>query len=516
LNPAGTPEPDPDPAPRRLHPVTLVQQLILSLPGFLALMYATYRTPDSTNWISLVIAVLYALVTLPLIYLRYERFRYWITPNELVIRSGVLTKKHRNIPLEKIQNVEIVQRLIPRLTSTARVQVETAGSASAEGVLEFVSIREAERIRQVVRDFNRSAVARSDSRRPKPLPESVHEAGSPHRGHDATESSLQPDPGKQLLFKMEFNRVLLSGAFRFSLLYIAIIFSLIQFFQPDPEALAEWVLRERYDQFIQAARGAPFIAVVVAIISAALLSWISGIVVNVNKYFGFKLWSEAGKVSKRSGLLTISEGSIPKRKIQALIISTNPLMKALDWWSASVQTMGISPGDQGRPVVAPFVRWEELKAIRPHLVSADLPISFEQVSTRRVVRLSIRYLFLLAATAAALYFVWSSWWVAFAFAPVVVVIAWMQWRAHGYAVGDEAFVVRRGVLRKRIWVLPYNKMQVFYSTQSLFQRRRDLRSIYVDTAGASSFATPAVYDVRTDDAARLVNSIYARFIDQTS
>ena len=516
MNPAPETGRSDDATPRKLHPVTLLQRFLISLPGFAAVLFATWRSPDSGNWVTLVVTIIYAVVALPLIYLRYQRFSYWITSTELVIRSGVLTRQHRNIPLEKIQNVEIVQRLLPRLTSTARVQVVTAGSSSAEGVLEFVSLKEAERIRSIVRDYSRTAAERLSR---------VRRASGVHGSESVTagESNTKPwadeaestTEDKRLLLDLGLGRVLLSGAYRFSLLYIAIIFSLIQFFQPDPEVLAEWLLREQYDPVIEAVRASPLIAVTIAVVTATLLSWLSGILVNLNKYFRFKLWSEPGKVSKRSGLLTLSEGTVPTRKIQAVIATTNPVMKARDWWTISVQTMGLDVRGEGYTVVAPFVHWAEFESIRPRLIEADLDGELRPVSRRRFGRLTSRYVLAVGALSIALRSFWVLWWIVLPLIPILALVAWGQWRAHRFAVGRDALIVRRGLVRKKLWVLPFRKMQVFYTTQSIFQRRRDLRSVYVDTAGASTLSTPTVYDLRTADALALVEAIYERFDEET-
>jgi putative membrane protein len=495
----------------RLHPITLVQRFILSLPGFAAVLLATYRSPDSANWVSLIATIAYALIALPLIYLRYVRFSYWITPRELVIQSGVFTRQHRSIPLEKIQNVSIVQRLLPRLTATASVQVVTAGSTTAEGVLEFVSLSEARRIREIVRAY-RSHEIPQGLRQTRPQADDARQEAGSGRLND----SIDEKSGRNLLLELGLGRVLLSGAFRFSLLYIAIIFSLLQFFQPDPEALTQWLLQERYAAFVAAIRAAPGLAALLAIMSAALLSWASGIAVNLNKFYRFRLWEETDKVTKRTGLLTVSERSIPKRKIQAVIIRSNPLMVALDWWSASVQTIGHDVSKQGYAVVAPLVRWQELQNINGRLTSVTAPTSFQCVSKRRAGRLTVRYVFGLVGVAAGLSLVWHLWWTVLFAAPVLAALAFLQWRAHGFALAETGLAIRRGLIKRQMWLIPYSRMQVFYAVQSIFQRRRDLKSVYVDTAGASNMSAATIYDLRTDDAEKLMNLLYSQFIDRTS
>jgi putative membrane protein len=75
---------------RRLHPLTLVQRLIVSLPGLVFILLPLFKESDGTAWFNLIFAGLYALFVLPWIAVYYLRFRYWITPTELIIHSGVV------------------------------------------------------------------------------------------------------------------------------------------------------------------------------------------------------------------------------------------------------------------------------------------------------------------------------------------------------------------------------------------------------------------------------------------
>ncbi|MDX1741180.1 MAG: hypothetical protein R3178_07800, partial [Rhodothermales bacterium] len=152
----------------------------------------------------------------------------------------------------------------------ARVKVVTAGSDTAEGVLEYVSVAEAKRIREAIRTIQRqekdvaTEVAGGRSDDGQPLVSGV--------------------PSPRHLITVTTERVLLSGVFRFSLLYIALIFSALQFFEPDPEALVDFLSRGRASEWASVFAESPWTAALTAVVIASLLSWISGILVNLNLY----------------------------------------------------------------------------------------------------------------------------------------------------------------------------------------------------------------------------------------
>ena len=481
---------------RRLHPMTLVQRFILSLPGFVILLMPVIRAPSSADFFTISIAVLYGVLTLPFIFLQYQRFRYWITPKELVIHSGVLTRRRRNIPVDRIQNIEIEQKLLPRLLGTARVKVVTAGSDSAEGVLEYVSLSEARRIREAIRTIQKGETVDTSVDAPE-----AAAAGS----SAAIESAAQP------LISLNLERVLLSGAFRFSLLYIALIFSALQFFEPDPEALIDLMTRGRFNEWANLVAQSPWMAAAAGVVVASLLSWVSGILVNLNKYYGFRLSLEGTRLYKKHGLLTIAEGTIPLKKIQTLIYRTNPLMSRFGWWIMELQTMGLNVREHGHQVAVPFARSDELRPIERIIFPVDWPESLRPVSSLTVRRMSIRYGVVLATVATALSFWWKPAVWAFSLIPLLIVWAYLQYRHHGYATTEDALVIRRGFIRRMTWYMPIEKFHVFYLTQSIFQRRLGLKTLFVDTAGASSIQFPMIVDLPAQEADRLMRRLYDSF-----
>ncbi|PSQ84912.1 MAG: hypothetical protein BRD40_00735, partial [Bacteroidetes bacterium QS_1_65_9] len=227
---------------RRLHPLTTVQQLVSSLPalGVLLLPFLTTGA-DPEAWGNLVPAVAYGVVALPLIVLRYLRFRYWITASEIVIRSGVFRTQHRSMPVERVQNVQIIHPFLPRLLGMAKVKVETAGSGSTEGTLEYVSSAEAERIRAAVRAFQREQAPASAAAEAAAPAKKAEAAASAKKAEDESAAAAEDAPAEETLYDMSLRRVVLSGAFRFSLALLALIFGGLQYAGfDDPRELAPY------------------------------------------------------------------------------------------------------------------------------------------------------------------------------------------------------------------------------------------------------------------------------------
>jgi len=483
--------------PQRLHPLTLLLRVGASLPALVVILLPTLQNPSSENVVSVVLSILYGVVALPAIVLQYLRFSYRITPKQIVIQKGVLRRQNRSIPIERIQNIQIQQNLVARLVGLAKVTIETAGSSATEGSLEYVGLSDAHEIRQVVRSFqHRSA------------PDAAEE-----RDEESTDS--------ETLFTMSLPHVLLSGAFRFSLFYIALVFSALQLV--DPEAIVERVLRSqgRIDQITETMTAHPALAVVASIVVAGVLGWVSGIAIHLARYYGFRLWLDGDKLRKRHGLFTVTEGTVPLKKVQALILRTNPFMRAFGWYELEVQTVGMNVDEQGHRVIAPFAQYEDILALARRVRSFELPDAFGAVSRLTIRRRFFRYTLAMSAVLLPSAYFWPAdwwhlggtalpWW-GFLLVPFLFGWALLQYRNHGYAVRDDGFYIRRGVLSHYLWILPTEKFHAFHATATVFQRRLDLKTLFVDTAGAATFAYPEVIDLPADEADAQLNRLYRRF-----
>ena len=483
--------------PQRLHPLTLLLRVGASLPALLVILLPILRNPGSTeNLTSLVLGVLYGLFALPAILLQYWRFSYRITPKQIVIQSGVLNRKNRSIPIERVQNTQIERNLVARMLGLAKVKIETAGSSGTEGSLEYVHLGEAQKIRQVVRSFQRE---------------------SADAEVDATD---EDEADVETLLDMSLRRVLLSGAFRFSLLYLAVIFSVLELFNPET-LIQRFIRADRLDWLTEVMFSHPALAIFASVLVAVILGWISGIAVHLARYYDFQLWLDGDKLRKRHGLFTVTEGTIPLDKVQTLILRTNPLMRAFGWYELKVQTIGINVEEQGHRVIAPFAGGDRLLELARRVRTFELPESFTSVSPLTIRRRFFRYTAVLTALLLPTVYFWPvgwpylggvalPWW-GFGLVPLILGWALLQYRNHEYAASEDSFYIRRGVVSHYLWIVPIEKFHVFHATASIFQRRLGLKTLFVDTAGAATFAYPEVIDVPADEADAQFNTLYQRF-----
>ena len=463
-------------ADRRVHPATVALRFVKEVPSTIFGMPAAYAILDDAGVFEVIgfIAAI-ALAMLLVNWLIWYRFRYGVGESEIVIESGVLSRNRRSIPFDRIQDVDTEQRLLQRIFGLAKVRIETGGSAKDEGLLDSVTLAEADRLRAAVR------VGRGEGAAKAEVSDEVQDAMA------------------RTIFAMSFRRVLLAGAYNFSLFYLAALFALLQQFD-------DWLPFDIYDParwigIVEAGAGrlTPATALVL-LLFALLLGVIAGILRTLAREYGFRLVAEGRRLRRTRGLFTRSEVVIPIARIQLAQVETGPIRRAGKWFTLSFQTLGGSAdrGSGGRQAVAPLARVGEMQTILAEEGRLRLPEPgrLARVSQRHILRLSTTSVLLPVALIGAGAVLDPRVLLLLAFVPALAGASILQWLFHRYALDGELLFVSTGFWRHSLWVVPVRKTQGMGLSRSPLQRLLGLATLSIDTAGAPAMGGPRIVDIR--------------------
>jgi putative membrane protein len=474
-------------ADRHVHPATVGLRFLKDLPQTIIGLPALFALFSDTGWLYVVpIALLAGLLLILVQWLAWSRFTYGVGAQEIVIESGILSRNRRSIPFDRVQDVDIERGPLHRLFGLAKVRIETGGSAKDEGVLDSVTLGEADRLRAAIR------------------------AGKAGEGSEDAASAPQEAEG-QLIYAMSPGRVFVSGFFNFSLIYLAGIFAVLQTFEPwipfDIQDPGRWI--GLVDE--EAVRGFTLGAWAAVLMVALLLGVITGLLRTLSRDFGFRLTAEGARLRRERGLFTRSEVVLPKNRIQLAMIASGPVRRALGVAELFFQTLSAGKEGGGQQSVAPFARDEEVERVlgEGRRLGRPDPASLERVSSRHVVRAAIGEvaipLLLILGLAA---FRWQAL-LLLPVLPLLLAGAFVRRRVHRYALSGGTLYVRDGLWRQRLWIVPARNAQALRLTRSFLQRRLGLATLAVDTAGAPTFGGPRIVDLRLETARALMNDLAA-------
>ncbi len=422
-------------------------------------------------WIAILLVVGSAVFSTVALFLRWLKLEYRVGPHEIRIDSGFLNRTSRAIPFDRVTDVDLEQGPLHRLFGLARVKLETGGSAGGkeeEGVLHTIKLERAEALREHIR-----------ARRGKADPVAA-----------AAVAAEDAEP----IYAMDLRRVLTAGLFNFSLAVIAGLFGLTQTMGDalgfDPFERSFWVgILAQSAPLRDTIMAHQIIAAVAGSLLLLLLGIGTGLVRTLLREYGFRLDRTTAGFRRRRGLLTLTDVSIPAKRVQATILAGGPIRRRFGWWELKLQSLA-QDGGKGDHVVAPLAREVETDAILGSLnwKSSVHPDSWRPVSRAFVTSFVGILLPAAVATVATLPFFGPIGLAWLGGGALAIGVRWLDWKHTRYALEGGGLFMETGWWRHRRSMVPLIKIQSLDISESWWSRIFGICTLRLGVAGGSGFS----------------------------
>jgi putative membrane protein len=477
---------------RRLHPIS---------PVFLGLREARRLWP----LVLLVLArrqawilVAAAAVVIVAVSLQWLRRTYTLGDGVLRIEEGVLARKRRLLPFDRIQQVDLVRKPLHRLLGVATLRVETAGgSGGSEADLEVIALAEAEHLRATLLRAKAAAVGGAVA---------PSAAASPAAG--AVEAPAAP--AERVLVRVSLGQVALAGLTSLrGLAALAVVGYVFQLLDDAPR----WVLdrlASRVDPGALAPSTAPAVAVA-ALLAVAVLLGLAAASSVVTDY-GFVLARSGDNLVVRRGLLERREAVVPVPRVQVVRIEESLLRRWLGFASVRIQSAGQAGRSEATTsrLAVPILPAVQVNRLLGELLPGAAPVPLllhpPPAARRRAIVRRVVPILVIVAVAAFVLWPWGA--LAVVALPLAVLAGEAAYRNLGHARHGDFLTARRGALIRTTAIVPAAKTQSARVHSTLFQRRAGLATLHVDVAGGG--AMPQVTDEAAATAERLLASVVRR------
>lgn len=427
----------------------------------------------------------FALLSLVSLLVRWLTFEYRVGEHEMRIDQGLLNRSSRAIPFDRVTDVDIEQGPLHRLFGLARVRMETGAGAGAnadDGVLEAVALARAEAIREHVRSRRHAAA---------PLPAEEASEGTP-------------------LFAMDPRRLLVLGLFNFSLAVIAALVGASQTIGDviglDLFARSFWAdLLDRFGPMRAYVLAHQALAIAAGTATLVLVGVGTGLVRTWLREHGFRLDRTETGFRRRRGLLTLTDVTIPARRVQASILATGPVRRAFGWFALKFQSLA-NDGKQGDHVVAPLAREAEAAAIQQSLgrpLAPSDPAAWRPIAPGHFTSAAVFLGPLIALALAAGLLLEPLNLIAAAGLGAILAARWLDWRRARYALADGHLFIDSGWWRQRRAIIPLRRIQSIDLAESVWTRAFRFCRLRLGIAGGTILAGYTIDALARDDAETL-------------
>jgi len=427
-------------------------------------------------------------------YTGWRRLTYTIGATDIRVESGVLSRSARSVPYERIQDVSLEAKLLPRLFGLVAVTFETGAGGGEDLALQYLTIAEGERLRQLVRERRDEEQATAAS--PSSSPAAAQAA--------AARSRAEADVG-EVLFAMPPARLMIFGLFEFSLAVFAVLGGLLQYVDNvsdidvwNVDLWRGW-LEEQGSVIASLGPYAQAAGAVIGLIGLVIIGTATGVVRTLLRDWGFTLTRSARGFRRQRGLLTRTDVVMPAHRVQGIVIGTGLVRYRFGWHGLSFVSLAQDAESESH-VVAPFA---QLKEIAPIVSAAGFHLPGE---TTRWQRASTRHrtdktiieagLFVLATIPVAVFAPPGLFLIPLGLAVLVVGTNLYAWEFRRHALDDRQIFATSGLLSPTSRIATRLKLHSVEIAQSPLARLRGYATVHLGLAGGSF----AIHGVPLDEA----------------
>lgn len=412
--------------------------------------------------------------------LAWRRRTYSLADGVLRVEGGLVVRSQQLVPCERIQQVNLVQKLRHRALGVAVLEVETAGSDS--GVrLEVLEVTEAERLRVALLAAKARAgdavVVREDE---------LGEEG------EASGAGIAPRwvPAPWPVVELNHRQLAVAGVTGVELLVVFVLVATASQFVGE-----SWSPFDGYDLPALDALGP---LVVTGAVLVFLVVWLgTAVAASILADSGYRLTLEGDELHVARGLLDRKETSLPLARVQAVRIAASAPRRLLGLVSMRIDSAGRGAGDDDRRMSIPILPVADLDRVLGLVLPGMRPLPSlrrpPRVARRRALVRHVAPAVVVASVAAAAAWPWGG--LAVALVPLATVLGLAAYRGLGHASSDTFLVTRSGSFNRRLVVVPLGRVQSARLRATPWQRRAGLATLSVDLAGPGP--VPQVIDEAT-------------------
>ncbi len=252
------------------------------------------------------------------------------------------------------------------------------------------------------------------------------------------------------------------------------------------------------------------------------------VAITIARDFGFTIRRTGDRLETEAGLLERRMTSVPVRRIQSVVIESNPLRRLFRLASVTVNTAGFGASEDEQSkgtssALVPLAKSSEIRMLLHSLLWEAESFATVQPLPRRALRF---YVLVPTVTAVAITLAViavplmllrdaAGFDALAATAPLIgagtmLVVAGavagaraLSWRAAGWGVDDDALVIRWGALGIRRARVSRSRIQSLSIRQNPFQHHAALATLHVASVSGSSRKLFSVHNIDVSDASRI-------------
>jgi putative membrane protein len=413
---------------------------------------------SSTQIASIILAIF--IVILVLAILKYRNFKFHLDKDEFHLSTGIVNKDTTIIPKSKIQNVYIKQNFIQQLINVVSLNIETAGDDQAEIEINALD-------RETALDLKQQLFSKNQL-----IDVELHEK--------QTETTV--------FFKASVKRLLLEGIsqshLQSFLIIVSFVFGLYNEFGTYIEDLN---LTERLESSVDFETGnilnfilSNLFIVVLAVLVSMLFSVIKTFVSNYN----LEVIENEDTIEINKGLFNKVSLTLTPSKIQNLVVKTNRLKTYLGLHTLSIKQAMVNKKQQKNFKIVALEKDQVTHLVRKFFKHYDDEGAYQKPDSYYKRLLIFRSAGIGALVNIPAFFIFGHYFWLINIISIIWIVLFVHYtyKRSSYQITDTYLSITSGCIDRVLNISELHKIQSVELKQSIFQKHKNIASIYIATA----------------------------------
>ena len=450
--------------------IKLLKELVGNFVYLLPALYIGYNhlIENPSFWLPITLAVI--AVILLIVFLKFYFFKFRLHNNTIEIRSGVLAKKHINLPFSRIQNVKLEQPIYYRPFHYVCMALDTAGSHKQEAKVVALNIDFAEQLKKAILQTHQTAATNKDQ-------QDIAEEKTVTTSNNTEKILNQRSLLDLVIHGMSNNRVWI------------FLGGLAPFFDNIANYIIHWLdnLGVNTEQLFSLT-DKPWWQVSLYALTLTLMILLPitlfSILGAILSFYNFTLTKVNDRYIRRSGLLTKHEVTMKLSRLQMIIRQQDwldKLLKRINLRFEQNQSLEnkLDANAYNNKIIVPSITESQCQA----LIDDAYPdnqlkhITFTGISKRYLLR-HIGYILLPIYLGLSCFFYLNDKSIMILLlTPIFILLSlviFLRWRRWGFAIDNNYLYVQSGAIGLDQRIFPLYKIQQTRFKQSIFLRKHQL------------------------------------------
>ena len=420
------------------------------------------KSPDLTSPIFILSCIGLVVLFLLIAVLRFVNFKFFIKDNYFFLRKGIFNKEEISISKDKIQNVYIKQNVIQQLINVVSLSIETAGDDKTE--IEITALSRDKAL--VLKEYLLSGLKLIDNKDVQIAEETVY-------------------------FKASVKKLLLEGITENHFKSFVLIFAFIVGIYNDiKEFISELNLSSKFGKWFQLDNESIIgllLINVTLIVTLLILSFLLSLIRMLIQNFDLTVKIKPNGLEISKGLLNKINLSLTNSRIQNTIASTNRVKRALGLYKLSFTQAMINKKQQLKFNIVGLSKLQLDELIQQFYPNVQNRLTKHKPQKYLLYRMLWIGFMVIAIINLGLYFSPKLFLLAnIPFIAFVIANAMITYKKAYFHIDEELIVVGYGMLiETHTSYLEIKKTQAVTLNQTIFQKRRGIASVVVNSASKS-------------------------------